>query len=503
MQFCDIATEEFWPMLSATLGKDNLEYKIWFDDEKRYLKTIFHTTHTRIDHIGSSAVGDLACCGIVDILVQTDEDKFDTLKQILIHNGYQETKILNKFSKKYSQSGCENREFSLYLRQFDDNDELYFRDWLIFSPKSRAQYEALKIKLLKQSGNNTEHKSEFIKNCVVLAKAEFQKRHSAENSNYKKDKASAADKNEVKQDKKKRIVFMGTPKYAVEILDKIIQNYDVPLVLTQPDRPVGRKGILTPPEVKKYLLEVDYKTQILQPTSLKNSQIQNQIKEVKPDFIIVAAYGQILPKEILDIAPCINLHASILPKFRGASPIQSAILNGEELSGVTAMMMGVGLDDGDMLAFSCVDIRELNSEELFDVLGKMASNLTLDVLSNFDILSPLAQTHASSSKCKKIQKQDGMVDFINDADEVVRKFKAFTPWPGLFLENGIKLLDIKFNQNGKFEFGTILSLTKNSFVVGFRNGTIEIIKLQEAGKKPVSGAEFINGKRLKIGDRIC
>ena len=148
---------------------------------------------------------------------------------------------------------------------------------------------------------------------------------------------------------KTKIVYMGTPHYAREILHTLIEAEDmeVSLVLTQPDRPVGRKKVLTPPSVK--VLAVEYDIKVLQPNRLSDDGMVEAIRDAKPDFIIVAAFGQILPRSILDIAPCINLHASLLPQYRGASPVQQSLLNGDEKSGVTSMLMEEGLDTGDIL----------------------------------------------------------------------------------------------------------------------------------------------------------
>ncbi|KAB0612420.1 methionyl-tRNA formyltransferase [Campylobacter hyointestinalis] len=299
----------------------------------------------------------------------------------------------------------------------------------------------------------------------------------------------------------KNIVFMGTPDYASVILEAILKNggYKVVAVFTQPDRPVGRKAILTPPEVKKIVLQTDIP--IFQPLNLKNSNTINDIKALKPDFIVVAAYGQILPKDILDIAPCINLHASLLPKFRGASPIQEAILRGEKLSGVTAMRMGVGLDDGDMLGFSLIDISNLKSSELFCELAKMAASLIIKILDEFDDISPIKQFNALSSKCTKIKKEDGLINLKINAKDIYAKFRAFYPWPGIFLENQTKILEMRVS-NLSGPIGEILRIDKDGFVVGVNDGSIEINVLQEAGKKSVLAKDYINGKRLRVGSKF-
>ncbi len=306
-----------------------------------------------------------------------------------------------------------------------------------------------------------------------------------------------------------RIVFMGTPLYAVQILDEILKHFDVVGVFTQNDKKVGRKQILTPPDVKKFVMDKSLNIPIFQPISLKNDKICEIIKGLKPDFIVVAAYGKILPKSILDIAFCINLHASILPKYRGASPIQMQILNNEKMIGVSAMKMGEGLDDGEILGFSFIENQNFSSKKSFEILGNLASKLIIKTLNNINKILPLKQQEILSSKCKKITKTDGLIKFSDKKDEILSKFKAYDIWPGIFLENGTKLLEIFdfYDENCVFEdkkesFGKITKIEKDFFVILVKNGQIAIKILQESGKNPVAAKDFINGKRLKIGDKI-
>lgn len=301
----------------------------------------------------------------------------------------------------------------------------------------------------------------------------------------------------------KNIVFMGTPSYASKILEEIYKaKFNILAIYTQPDKPVGRSQALTPPDVKKLAIDLGLNDIVYQPKSLKDSGVKEHIKSLNPDIIIVAAYGQILPRDILDIAPCVNLHASILPAYRGASPIQSAILDKNSLSGVTAMAMNEGLDSGDILAFSILDITGMNSYELFDKLSIMAANLTIKVLNEYKNINPIKQFDALSSKCKKIKKDDGLVDFsVDSASQIWAKFLAYYGWPGIFTKNGIKILDIEVaNLNGGI--GEILSINDNGFVVGVNNGSILVKTLQAAGKKPVDAKSYLNGKRLGVGDRV-
>ena len=213
----------------------------------------------------------------------------------------------------------------------------------------------------------------------------------------------------------KRIVFMGTPDYATVIFEKLIEkNYNIIGLFTQPDKPVGRKQELTPPHIKKFALENGLSIPIYQPLTLRDNDIQQTLIDLKPDIIIVAAYGQILPSEVLNIAPCINLHASLLPKYRGASPIQQSLLNDDKFSGVTAMNMDIGLDSGDILGYKYVRIeKDTVVAELFDKLAVCAAELTVETLERLDTIVPIKQNLSLVSHCKKISKKDGLVIFDN------------------------------------------------------------------------------------------
>ena len=299
----------------------------------------------------------------------------------------------------------------------------------------------------------------------------------------------------------KKIVFMGTPDYALSVLKALCEHFEIVGVFTQPDKPVGRKAVLSQPPVKEFALSKGFA--IFQPQNLKEDAAA-QIALLKPDFIVVAAYGQILGEDILSIAPCINLHASILPEFRGASPVQQMVLNGKKLGGITAMKMGVGLDDGDMLGFEVCDIEGKSSQELFSIFATMAGKLALKTLENYEKINPIAQFSALSSKCKKIKKEEGQISFDDEISIIWRKFLAFNPWPSIYFSNGTKLLKIKIHsQNVADEqIGKICAINKNSFCVGAKKGLVEIFSIQEAGKKALDAKEYLNGKRLGLGDNI-
>jgi len=302
---------------------------------------------------------------------------------------------------------------------------------------------------------------------------------------------------------KTKIVYMGTPHYAKVILESLIQANDmeVTLVLTQPDRPVGRKKVLTPPSVK--VLAVEHGIEVLQPNRLRDEGIEEAIKMASPEYIIVAAFGQILPKNILDIAPCINLHASLLPQYRGASPVQQSLLNGDEKSGVTSMLMEEGLDTGDILEkieFSIPTNMRLHA--LMQQLTEDACTLTLNTIRTFKEIAPVKQNEAESTLCKKIKKSDGEVDFDN-AKLVYDKYRAFEGWPGIFTSNGMKLDGLTLiESNTEHKAFEILSIEEESIVLGCKQGALGVATLQPASKKPMSAKAYCVGRGLKVGNSI-
>lgn len=295
---------------------------------------------------------------------------------------------------------------------------------------------------------------------------------------------------------------MGTPDYAQKILQRLIETDDINVkaVYTQPDKPVGRKKILTPPPVKSTALE--YNIPVYQPNRLRDEETINELLAIECDYIVVAAYGQILPREILDHAPCINLHASILPQYRGASPIQQTLLNGDTKTGVTAMLMEEGLDTGDILKIETIDVSDdMMVEELFEQLTDVAAELTLDVLHNFKDYPPKKQDESEATHCKKITKADGEVSF-DDAQSLYNKYRAFTPWPGVYLASGLKLKKIALVESyvNHATAGEIIAIDKESIVVACKQGSLRIYKVQPQSKKEMDVLSYINGKRLSIED---
>jgi methionyl-tRNA formyltransferase len=294
---------------------------------------------------------------------------------------------------------------------------------------------------------------------------------------------------------------MGTPQYAQMILQTLLdaEDMEVSLVVTQPDRPVGRKKVLTAPPVK--VLAQEYGIEVLQPSRLREEGIWERIAEEKPDFIVVAAFGQILPRSILEIAPCINLHASLLPQYRGASPVQQSLLNGDHYSGVTSMLMEEGLDSGPVLGYSYFRIpEEMRLGGLMEQLGSDACTLTLDTLRRFEDLEPQPQIRALASHCKKIRRSDGEIHF-EDAEMIYNKYRAFEGWPGIFTADGLKIIEMQLVEKEKVHrSGLIIAVEEGSVIVGCLKGSVEIMSVQPPSKKPMDAVSYLRGRGLQIGD---
>lgn len=303
----------------------------------------------------------------------------------------------------------------------------------------------------------------------------------------------------------KRVLFMGTPDYATVIFEKLLNNnFDLVALFTQPDKPVGRKQILTPPHIKQYCIDKELTLPIFQPQKLRgNEEIQKEIKNLNPDFIVVAAFGQILPREILDIAPCINLHASLLPLYRGASPIQESLLNDDIYTGVTSMLMEEGLDTGDILGLEYLKITpDMEVSQAFEELSKIAASLTIKTLNKFDQIQPKKQNDSLATHCKKIKKEHGEIDFSN-AKQLYLKYKAYSYWPGIFLNSGLKLKDILLlEETSANKKGEIIDIGTDYVTIGCEAGTLKIKTLQSPSKKSVNAVDYIRGKRLNIKDII-
>jgi len=301
----------------------------------------------------------------------------------------------------------------------------------------------------------------------------------------------------------KRVVYMGTPHYAKEILQTLIDDKEikVPLVITQPDRKAGRRGNLKPSAVK--LLAEEYNLEILQPEKLSDEGVYEAIVNAEPNYIVVAAFGQLLPKNILDIAPCINLHASLLPQYRGASPVQQSLLNVDKFTGVTAMLMEKGLDSGPILGYRYFKIPDtMVLSKLMNRLSDDACTLTTEIIHKFEMIEPITQIRAEATHCKKIKKADGRVSFDN-ALGLYNKYRAFEGWPGIFVENGTKIFDVELLESStENRAGEILAIDDVSISIGCGVGSLKIGKLQPPSKKVMDAKSYCVGRGLKVGSSL-
>lgn len=302
------------------------------------------------------------------------------------------------------------------------------------------------------------------------------------------------------------IVFMGTPDFAVPTLEKLAQSsHNILAVITQPDKPVGRKQVLTPPDVK--VCAEKYNIPVLQPESLRNDNSFNEIKSLAPDVIVVVAYGKILPKNILDIPRygCVNVHGSLLPKYRGASPIQSAVLNGDKISGVTTMFMDEGLDTGDILLKKETEIGENEtSAELFDRLSYMGADLLLKTLEGLEngSITPEKQNENDATYTVKITKDMCPIDWGKPALVIHNQVRGLQTWPVAVSKLGGK--DVKIHSTVLCEKsgapGEIISV--NPLTVACGEGSLIIKELQLSGKKRMDSKSFLLGHPLNTGDKF-
>lgn len=295
---------------------------------------------------------------------------------------------------------------------------------------------------------------------------------------------------------------MGSPEFAANILESLNNEVEIVGVFTQPDKPVGRKQELTPPPAALKAKELNL--ELFQPISFKNDEAISTLADLKPDIIIVAAYGQILPQKALDVAPCINLHASLLPSHRGASALQSLLLNGETYSGVTAIMMTSKLDAGDILGYLYFKYTDKAKWDcLLSRLSFMAADLMLSILRNIGSIKPLKQRECLATYAPKVSKNDGLVSFEN-AVKLFRKFQAYHPWPGVYLESGLKLFEVSvIDEEFIGDAGKIASITKDGAEIECANGKLLIKEVQAAGKKRMNIGDYLRGARIGVGDYLA
>ncbi|MGN1125892.1 MAG: methionyl-tRNA formyltransferase [Ruminococcus sp.] len=301
------------------------------------------------------------------------------------------------------------------------------------------------------------------------------------------------------------VVFMGTPDFAVPSLKAIAQHHNVLAVFTQPDKPVGRKMVLTPPDVKVCAEELSIP--VYQPVKLREGDNDKLIRELNPDVIVVVAYGQILPENILNIPKygCINVHGSLLPKYRGAAPIQWSVLNGDEVTGVTTMYMEKGLDTGDILLKEeyKIGINE-TAGEVFDNLAMLGGELILKTLdyAQKGMLKPVKQDDSLSTYAKMLDKSMCKIDFSKTNKEVHNKVRGLCPWPvasTVFNGKILKIFETRL-ADGKGKPGEVIST--NPLTVACGEGAVVVNSVQLQGKKRMDSNAFLQGHKIDIGTII-
>jgi len=306
-----------------------------------------------------------------------------------------------------------------------------------------------------------------------------------------------------------RILFMGTPEFAIAPLERLIlEQFEVVAVYTQPDKPAGRGRTPMPSPVKKVALAL--KLPVVQPASLKEAGVVAQIADFHPDVIVVAAFGQILPQAVLDIPKygCINIHPSLLPKFRGASPVAAAILAGDERTGVSFMLMDRGLDSGPILAQEVVAISPQDTTgSLTAKLSRVAAHLLPEVLRRWTRgeITPQPQNEAEATYSPPLSKEEGEIDWNLPAVDLWRRVRAFQPWPGAYTRWRGKRLEIieavPLQAQGSPAVGQVVALEREgaAFGVNTGDGILGVAKVQLEGKRAMPAAEFLRGQRQFIG----
>jgi methionyl-tRNA formyltransferase len=304
-----------------------------------------------------------------------------------------------------------------------------------------------------------------------------------------------------------KIVFMGTPDFAVSSLKALIKEFDVRAVLTQPDKRKGRGKKIAFSPVKEAALE--HGIEVYQPVRLrKDRETIERLKEIAPDFIIVVAFGQILSKEVLDIPKygCINLHASLLPQYRGAAPINWAVVNGEKESGNTTMLMNEGLDTGDMLLKDKVEITdEMTFGELHDILMNSGGELLVKTIKGIvnNKIKPEKQDDEKSCYASMLQKKMGEIDWSKSGDSVHNLIRGFNPWPTAYTYFDEKVMKIHkskvIDEKTNKEPGTILEVNEEGIKVACGDGMLLLEVIQFPGKKPLKVSDYIKGNKIEIG----
>jgi len=309
-----------------------------------------------------------------------------------------------------------------------------------------------------------------------------------------------------------RVLFMGSPQFAIPTLRALLQGYQVVGVVTQPDRPSGRGRQLQPPPVK--VLAQARGLPVLQPASLRSPEAIAALQALRPDVIVVAAFGQILRPAVLDLPPfgCLNVHASLLPRWRGAAPIAAAILAGDETSGITVMRMDPGLDTGPILRQRALPIApDDTSESLGEKLAQLGADLLLDTLPDWLArkILPQPQDNTLATFAPQLEKEQGHVDWSEPADAIARRVRAFHPWPGTFTTwQGAPLRILRASaesasaSRGEGALPGTVEATPDGPVVVTGRGRLRLIEVQPAGKRPMPADAFVRGARGFLGSRL-
>ncbi len=309
-----------------------------------------------------------------------------------------------------------------------------------------------------------------------------------------------------------RILFMGTSEFAVPALTELITHkFEIIGVVTQPDRPSGRGKRLNPPPVKSVATE--HNLPIYQPEKVRKPDFMRILERLAPDVIVVAAFGQLLPQTVLDIPPCgtINLHPSLLPKYRGAAPIQWALINGETETGVTLMLLDAGEDTGDIIATSSIRIRNQdNAFTLTEQLAQLGANQLVRLLSEMPEGAPppaTPQNNAEATHAPRLTKETGHIDWNQSAMTIHNLVKGTAIWPGAytFFRNNLRLKIVScqpLSQTPAVPVGTLEVIEKRKLIVATADGMLQLLKIQPATKKVMEASDFINGYQLQTGEQL-
>lgn len=302
-----------------------------------------------------------------------------------------------------------------------------------------------------------------------------------------------------------RILFMGTPEIAAVMLREIAKENEICGVFCQPDKPVGRKAIITPPAVKTTALELGIP--VFQPQKLRDGEAAKTVWELAPELIAVVAYGRILPKEILDIPRfgCVNIHASLLPKYRGSAPMQHALLDGVRTTGVSAMFMDEGMDTGDIIEQRVIELSEDDdAEKLFERSGVLGASLLCDTVRAIaaGTAKRTPQDNAVATMAPMLTKEQGLFCFEDDAHEIACKVRGLSIWPNAYFEHaGKKIKVLKAHESDRSGApGEVLG--RSPLCIAAKNGSIELVEVKPEGSRAMSGSEWSAGLRLHEGDLL-